>query len=183
MIAARAEAGDPGAAHHVPARAQEVLHHRVFGGQRQPAPLRRGDPLRGAPPARGAQLRQPGPDEPVPQRLPLRRPRGLRLQPGPGVRRGGLPPAEPRRARAPGGAAARAGRAPALLVAQSARAVCQPAAGPVHLLPLAAAPVPVPGPQVPRWVFVLDPAAPERNFLLDLKIYLYFLIYFFILFL
>lgn len=149
---------------HVSAHTQAVFHHRVAGGQRQP--LARVS-LRGSYPAGGAQLCQFQPDEPFSQRLPLHWQGGL-LQPGLGLCRGRLPPAEPGRAGPSRAPSSRPGRPPAACFALHAPALRLAAKGPLHLLPVANTPLPVSGPQVPRYVQLLfssrpSPASPGRS--------------------
>lgn len=148
---------------HVSAHTQAVFHHRVAGGQRQP--LARVS-LRGSYPAGGAQLCQFQPDEPFSQRLPLHWQGGL-LQPGLGLCRGRLPPAEPGRAGPSCAPSSRPGRPPAACFALHAPALRLAAKGPLHLLPVANTPLPVSGPQVPRYVqlflsFRSSPASSRR---------------------
>lgn len=133
---------------HVSAHTQAVFHHRVAGGQRQP--LARVS-LRGSYPAGGAQLCQFQPDEPFSQRLPLHWQGGL-LQPGLGLCRGRLAPSEPGRAGPSRAPSSRLGRPPAACFALHAPALRLAAKGPLHLLPVANTPLPVSGPQVPRYV-------------------------------
>lgn len=133
---------------HVSARTQAVFHHRVAGGQRQP--LARVS-LRGSYPAGGAELCQFQPDEPFSQRLPLHRQGGL-LQPGLGLCRGRLTSAEPGRAGPSRAPSPRPGRPPAARLALHAPALRLAAERPLHLLPLANTPLPVSGPEVPRYV-------------------------------
>lgn len=142
---------------HVSAHTQAVFHHRVAGGQRQP--LARVS-LRGSYPAGGAQLCQFQPDEPFSQRLPLHWQGGL-LQPGLGLCRGRLPPAEPGRAGPSRAPSSRPGCPPSACFALHAPALRLAAKGPLHLLPVANTPLPVSGPQVPRYVqlfFCLRPS-------------------------